>query len=1417
MKILIHSIIYSNSHRPMEISAMKSSSKFTMTRVANALSAMLLTLVNAQVAHAAPTGGNVVQGSANIEQTSPSRTDINQSSDKAIINWEQFNIKSGEQVNFNQPNRSSVTLNRVTGGTISDIQGALTANGNIFLINPNGIIFGKSAVVDVAGIVASTADIDNANFMAGKFEFSGAGTGAIINDGEITVQQGGLVALVAPTVRNSGVIQAQVGRVALVSGNTFTVDLYGDGLINLAVDGKVAKGLVANSGSVSANGGKVLISAQSAKNIVDNVINMDGVVQARSIADNSGNIILSGGVVNVAGTLDASGDNQSGGDIDVLGRSIRVAGNVDASGLSGGTIHIGGDLQGNGNRQRANDTMVSQGASIQANASLAGDGGNVIIWSDKKTNINGRISASGGSQSGDGGFVETSSAGELDFTTSVDVKANGGKAGTWLIDPENITIDRDYADLIEDSLNNGSSVIVQTADGGSEAGNLNVDASITKEAGGDAALSLLAHNDLNVNAPITSTSGKLDVNLKAGNAINVNSEISTNGGGVYASKWKVAITAPTSKTTDKPANEETASNEGNMSKLETKPAVGVENVVASNEPIPVEPITETNVTDDVNKVGEPVAVKVTPITTIVEPPVDNSTAVLADSSTPVVQNPSLSVPKLVERPALKPTVDVDTPVANNGVGTKVEVEPIVHSEVPTAQAITDVDSVEITVAENASINTQGGNVVLIGGDEENVQINGTLDSSSSSQKGGDIVVSGNIVTLGATAKLDSSGAGATADAAGGGNIILGVDVTDSSKPLANTVTVEQGAQITANANSQSKAGNVFISAQREVDFHGDINAQGLGEGKGGNVKIASNNNLDYTGTINVQANSGFFDEHNGGKVYLSADSLTIKSQQDASNSINQLGMDQLQQLGDIDLEISTNNDLVLANLDDDDSFAQSYSRGFSQPDGNDSNQQKRLLTLNSTNGDVIADGSALTTSGGDLKVTAHNNIQLDDIRSLGAIGGNVTLTADNGDITTGNISTYGGFLSASASQGSFTSGDLSLGGRSAVTSSAVINARDDINMQNVETYGGNFTVTSAEGNFTASTISTGSNSDIISGYQTVNLDAVSIDVTEVNAHKINLSVDTTGTITGDFNVVSGRTGNYRDIASDVSGNFIAINVVDRANGGETLFSSSVAATDIANSSDGQPIDNYISSNGQRISSSKLSQITENTNVNSFDANYPQRSCPEGFRCKADFSVVVTPLDEPNNIRSVRAPDNSLDIPVVDAPPSIDGSRIRPPVSNPPAVAPVPTPPAVDPTPTPPPTADPVPTPPPAADPVPTPTPPPAADPVPTPPSSPDVPVSESVAQQTSAPSNGAFSGSPDVSVNTATDQLAAFNKDADGNTLTRGLAQDKSQQKKCSNSNNLAWLQSGIRSAAETANMGRGDDVGAVDVFKNCY
>jgi len=396
--------------------------------------------------YALPTGGAVSAGSASIAGGAGAMT-INQSSQNVAINWQSFSIAQSEAVRFVQPNSSSVALNRVLGADASSILGSLSANGKVFLLNPNGILFGQGAQVNVGGLVASTLNLTDGDFMAGRYKFAGAGNGTVLNQGTINAE-GGYVALLGANVSNEGVITANLGTVALAAGNAVTLDVAGDGLLNVAVNEGAVNALVQNGGVIRANGGQVLLTAQAAGKLLQSVVNNTGVIQAQSIENRNGTIRLLGdmqsGTVNVSGTLDASGAGagQTGGSVTVTGHHVGLfGGHINASGdAGGGTVLIGGDYQGTGTVQHATATYMSSDSTINADAINNGNGGTVVLWANDSTRANGSITSRGGAQSGDGGLIETSGH-NLDVAgIRVDTSAPNGAYGTWLLDPADVTI-----------------------------------------------------------------------------------------------------------------------------------------------------------------------------------------------------------------------------------------------------------------------------------------------------------------------------------------------------------------------------------------------------------------------------------------------------------------------------------------------------------------------------------------------------------------------------------------------------------------------------------------------------------------------------------------------------------------------------------------------------------------------------------------------------------------------------------------------------------------------------------------------------------------------------------------------------------------------------------------------------------------
>jgi filamentous hemagglutinin family protein len=247
--------------------------------------------------NALPANGQVVAGSGSIASSGSVLT-VNQSSDKLTAQWDSFNIGSAAKVNFVQPSRSSIALNRVMSGDPSRIYGQLNANGQVFLVNAAGILFAAGSSINVGGLVASTLDISNADFAAGNMRFtnSSGASGQVLNQGTLTASEGGYVALIGPQVANEGAINAHLGTVALGAGNAVTLDMHGDGLLNLQVDGAALAALASNSGTIQADGGLVMLAAAHAGgDPLATVLNNSGTVQARSLSNRNGVIRLEGG------------------------------------------------------------------------------------------------------------------------------------------------------------------------------------------------------------------------------------------------------------------------------------------------------------------------------------------------------------------------------------------------------------------------------------------------------------------------------------------------------------------------------------------------------------------------------------------------------------------------------------------------------------------------------------------------------------------------------------------------------------------------------------------------------------------------------------------------------------------------------------------------------------------------------------------------------------------------------------------------------------------------------------------------------------------------------------------------------------------------------------------------------------------
>ncbi|MBN3787652.1 GLUG motif-containing protein [Burkholderia sp. Ac-20353] len=291
-------------------------------------------------AFALPSGETIMSGKADIARSNDGKSmSINQHSDKLITNWQDFSVAGGERVAFNQPTSQSLALNRVIGNKGSQIDGQISANGRVFLVNPNGVMFGSGAQINVGGLVASTQNISDENFLAGNYRFSGNSTQSIVNDGTITAADGGSVALLGARVSNNGVIQAKMGRVALGAGNAFTVNFDGNGLLSVQVDGGAVGAQAINGGLLKADGGEVLMTARAAGNLLDSVVNNTGKVEARGLNAHGGKITLDGGTVKVAGKLDASAAEAGApaGSVTTRGERVDVANDTVVDTRAGNT------------------------------------------------------------------------------------------------------------------------------------------------------------------------------------------------------------------------------------------------------------------------------------------------------------------------------------------------------------------------------------------------------------------------------------------------------------------------------------------------------------------------------------------------------------------------------------------------------------------------------------------------------------------------------------------------------------------------------------------------------------------------------------------------------------------------------------------------------------------------------------------------------------------------------------------------------------------------------------------------------------------------------------------------------------------------------------------------------------------------
>lgn len=490
-----------------------------------------------------PTGGTVVSGNVNFNQIGNTLTITN--TPGAIINWQQFSIGPDELTRFIQQNGNSAVLNRITGQDPSQILGQLQSNGRVFLINPNGIVFGQGAKIDTAGLVASTLNMSDADFKSGNMKFSGSGMGSIQNAANITTPSGGFVYLIAPSVQNNGVIVSPNGEILLAAGTS--VELVDGVDTSLRVKLTAPGGEAVNVGKLIADQGRIGIFAAA--------IRQQGVASAdraelgaggqvvfkasQSVTLDTGSLTsatgggqvlvdTAGGDTVLRGKVDVSNDAGAGGQVQLLGDRVGLfdQAQVVATGTSaGGSVLVGGDFHGaNPNVHNANETVMGSWAKIDASATDKGDGGKVVLWSDGVTQAYGEINATGGLHGGNGGSSEVSGLQGLNFFAKVDLgaKTAAGSTGHLLLDPTSIDISSGsgaYTSL--PSVGSGPQVGFDFSTG---SGTYVISPSALTNATADILLQALT--DITVSEAVTTAR---NMELDSGGTININAPITGTG------------------------------------------------------------------------------------------------------------------------------------------------------------------------------------------------------------------------------------------------------------------------------------------------------------------------------------------------------------------------------------------------------------------------------------------------------------------------------------------------------------------------------------------------------------------------------------------------------------------------------------------------------------------------------------------------------------------------------------------------------------------------------------------------------------------------------------------------------------------------------------------------------------------------
>jgi len=795
----------------------------------------------APAVNALPTGGNVVAGSAAINQAG-NTMNINQSSQRAVIHWNSFDVGSQAKVNFNQPNAQAATLNYVNSSSKSMINGAVNANGQVTFVNNNGVVFGKNAEVNVGGLVATTMNVDANKFMAGDstLTFTGSGSGKVINKGRITGNNpDSYIALMAPSVKNSGVITATMSEknvIALAAGEKVSLTFAGSQLVSVSVEASVLNALISNKLMIQTNGGQVIIAANAAQDLMGSTIKNTGQISASGISKSGGKITLVADTITQAGTVSADSNTDNGGKVTIQGNTISLAeGSVTSAtgAANGGLINVGTTKvsftqNADGTRSNlkaenlANTVTVEQNATVDASSTRSGNGGEINIWSQVQTNVAGILKAMGGSQGGNGGFIETSSNGILNIAQNaiVNVTAALGKVGMWLLDPDEMTITSSTATAISNAASTANVTI-------SVSGNLNVasGATLSSSSTSGTTLTLNASGSVTNNGTISmGQNGAVvinatSVNLASGSsttanqitataqAINVSGSVSSTGGssgGVTMLANGIVLAGPVS------ANGSTGSSTGSSSGSSTSSS-------------------SSTTTSGMGTSGS--SSSISSSTTSTSSTASSTTETSNNSNNKKSTNSASSTPVGVGGVAAAVTAAANAASTNIAASTSAAAAAAARTSVINLAPTTSAANLNGAIASAATAAASGTTTII------NVaagQVAGINQAAMS-------------LTVAPTANISaqtSNAAATTTQLASGGQVNI---------VSTNTVTTTSASSVTADAAPVAGAtgGQVNIQAYGATANLGGLVSASSAVGKAGTVTIAAN---DINATANIKAN-----------------------------------------------------------------------------------------------------------------------------------------------------------------------------------------------------------------------------------------------------------------------------------------------------------------------------------------------------------------------------------------------------------------------------------------------------------------------------------------------------------------------------------------------------------------------------------